>query len=214
MKKILILSIALVWGMVAFAQEGQGFGLSAGGGMIMAKQKSSTSIAGQKTTSTDSGVGFYFNAGLSSDLGLGGLGYTMDLFFDHWFLSPDEGDGDATVRENYLGYALALDITFNASETLALRPFFGPGFSYGLSSKTKWTNPVSKQEETMNNYDKDSKYQRLYSYLTIGADVLIKPAHLRLRGAVDFGMWDRYSSVKEITTKDGPNFRLGIAYLF
>ena len=213
MKKILILSIALVSGVMAFAQEGQDFGLSAGGGMIMAKQKSSTSIAGQKTTSTDSGVGFYLNAGLSSDLGLGGLGYTMDLFFDHWFLSPDEGDSDATVRENYLGYALALDITFNASETLALSPFFGPGFSYGLSSKTKWTNPVSKQEETMNNYDKDSKYQRLYSYLTIGADVLIKPAHLRLRGAVDFGMWDRYSSVKEITTKDGPNFRLGIAYL-
>ena len=121
---------------------------------------------------------------------------------------------DAVARENYIGFAMAINVPINASETLSLQPFFGPGFSWGLSSKTDWTNPITNQKETLDNYDEDTHYLRQYSYLTVGADILLKSLHLRLRGSVDFGMWDRYSSVKEITTKDGPNLRLGVAYLF
>ena len=215
MKKILVLTLAIVLGISAYAQSESkpGF-ISAGGGIVIAKQKGSTSMMGTTTTSTTSGPGFYLNFGMTNDLGLGGLGYAMDLFFDHWLLSDDEGSSDAVAKENYIGFVIALNLTLDASETLSLMPFFGPGFSYGLSSKTKWTNPISGEKETLDNYAEDTHYLRQYSYLTVGADVLLKSLHLRLRGSVDFGMWDRYASVKEITTKDGPNLRLGIAYLF
>ena len=214
MKKLLFLVIALSMGVSVFAQSESGLGINAGAGIIMAKQKGSTTMMGTTTNSTTSGPGFYVNFGFNNDLGLGGLGYTMDLFFDHWALSDDAGTSDAVARENYIGFAMAINISLDASETLSLQPFFGPGFSWGLSSKTDWTNPISGNKETTDNYDEDTHYLRQYSYLTVGADVLLKSLHLRLRGAVDFGMWDRYSSVKEITAKDGPNLRLGVAYLF
>lgn len=218
MKRLLLLAIALVSGITVFAQtESQtelNLGLSVGAGIITAQQKGSTTVMGTTTTSNTSGPGFYLNLGFNDDLGLGGLGYTMDLFFDHWALSDDQGSSDAVARENYFGFATAINVSLDASETLSLQPFFGPGFSWGLSSKTDWTNPISGQKETLNNYDEDTHYLRQYAYLTVGADILLKSLHLRLRGSVDFGMWDRYSSVKEITTKDGPNLRLGVAYLF
>ena len=214
MKKLLLLAIALATGISVYAQTESNLGLSAGAGIIMAKQKGSTTMMGTTTTSTTSGPGFYLNLGFNNDLGLGGLGYTMDFFFDHWALSDDAGTSDAVAKENYLGFAMAINVPLDASETLSLQPFFGPGFSWGLSSKTDWTNPVSGQKETLDNYDEDTHYLRQYSYLTVGADVLLKSLHLRLRGSVDFGMWDRYGSVKEMTAKDGPNLRLGLAYLF
>ena len=218
MKRLLLLAIALVSGITVFAQtESQtelNLGLSVGAGIITAQQKGSTTVMGTTTTSNTSGPGFYLNLGFNDDLGLGGLGYTMDFFFDHWALSDDQGSSDAVARENYFGFATAINVSLDASETLSLQPFFGPGFSWGLSSKTDWTNPISGNKETMDNYDEDTHYLRQYSYLTVGADILLKSLHLRLRGSVDFGMWDRYSSVKEITAKDGPNLRLGVAYLF
>lgn len=218
MKRLLLLAIALVSGITVFAQtESQtelNLGLSVGAGIITAQQKGSTTVMGTTTTSNTSGPGFYLNLGFNDDLGLGGLGYTMDLFFDHWALSDDQGSSDAVARENYFGFATAINVSLDASETLSLQPFFGPGFSWGLSSKTDWTNPISGNKETLDNYDEDTHYLRQYAYLTVGADILLKSLHLRLRGSVDFGMWDRYSSVKEITAKDGPNLRLGVAYLF
>lgn len=218
MKRLLLLAIALVSGITVFAQtESQSesnVGFSVGAGIITAQQKGSTTMMGTTTNSTTTGPGFYLNLGFNNDLGLGGLGYTMDIFFDHWALSDDAGSSDAVARENYIGFATAINVPLKASETLWLQPFFGPGFSWGLSSKTDWTNPISGKQETLDNYDEDTHYQRQYAYLTVGADVLLKSLHLRLRGSVDFGMWDRYGSVKEITAKDGPNLRLGLAYMF
>lgn len=218
MKRLLLLAIALVSGISVFAQtESQSesnIGFSVGTGIIMAQQKGSTTMMGTTTTSTSSGPGFYINLGFNNDLGLGGLGYTMDIFFDHWALSDDAGSSDAVARENYIGFAMAINVPLKASETLSLQPFFGPGYAWGLSSKTDWTNPITNKKEVLNNYDEDTHYQRQYAYLTVGADILLKSLHLRLRGSVDFGMWDRYSSVKEMTAKDGPNLRLGLAYLF
>ena len=222
MKKLLLLAIALVSGISVFAQtesqtESQSesnVGFSVGTGIIMAQQKGSTTMMGTTTTSTSSGPGFYINLGFDNDLGLGGLGYTMDFFFDRWALSDDAGSSDAVARENYIGFATAINVPLKASETLLLQPFFGSGYAWGLSSKTDWTNPISNKKEILDNYDEDTHYQRQYAYLTVGADILLKSLHLRLRGSVDFGMWDRYSSVKEMTAKDGPNLRLGLAYLF
>lgn len=218
MKRLLLLAIALVSGISVFAQtESQSesnIGFSVGTGIIMAQQKGSTTMMGTTTNSTSSGPGFYINLGFNDDLGLGGLGYTMDIFFDHWALSDDAGSSDAVARENYIGFATAINVPLKASETLWLQPFFGPGYAWGLSSKTTWTNPITNKEEVLDNYDEDTHYQRQYAYLTVGADILLKSLHLRLRGSVDFGMWDRYGSVKEINAKDGPNFRLGMAYLF
>ena len=83
MKKLLLLAIALVSGISVFAQsESQSesdLGLSVGAGIITAQQKVSTTVMGTTTNSTQSGPGFYLNLGFNNDLGLGGLGYTMDV---------------------------------------------------------------------------------------------------------------------------------------
>ena len=216
MKRFIIATaIALATSISAFAQGEQSvdLGLNVGAGFITAQQKTSATAAGQSFSSTQSGLGFYLNVGASSDLGLAGLGYTMDIFFDHWSLSPDEVAAGVTsnTNESYLGFALQLNVPINASESVCLRPFFGPGFTYGLSSKTH--GEAGGQTIDTNNYEKNSGYSRSDAYLTVGADILLKPAHLRIRGGVEFGMWDR-DTIENSKTKDGPNFRLGVAYLF
>ncbi|MBP5302175.1 MAG: outer membrane beta-barrel protein [Bacteroidales bacterium] len=217
MKKLLITVLALATAFTAFAQGEQkvDLGLNVGAGFISAQQKGSTTFNGQKFESNSDGLGYYLNIGADGDLGLAGLGYAMDLFFDHWKLWPEDGDNNSYTTENYLGYALQLNFPINTSESVCLRPFFGPGFAYGLSSKSHAEGDVAGQhfEEDTNNYEKNSGYSRSYAYITLGADVLLKPANLRIRGGVDFGMWDR-ATAKESKVKDGPNFRLGVAYLF
>ena len=224
MKRFIIAAaIALATSLSAFAQGEQSvdLGLNVGAGFITAQQKISATAGGQSSSTTQSGLGFYLNVGASSDLGLAGLGYTMDIFFDHWSLSPDEVAAGVTsnTKENYLGFAMQLNIALDVSESVCFRPFFGPGFSYGLSSKTHGHTEVDyggqhyEEDTNKNNYEKNSGYSRTDAYLTVGADILLKPAHLRIRGGVDFGMWDR-DTIENSKTKDGPNLRLGVAYLF
>ena len=211
MKKLFIISLLALMSFSAGAQI-----IDLGGGMILAKQKSSMKYNGMSSESSASGPGFYLNAGTTSML-TEGIGYTIDLFLSHWTLTADEEDPtNSKTNENNIGFVYALSFRFPVSESMVFSPYFGPAMMYGLSSKSTGKNPVDDSTVTTNNYDKNDlgySYSRLDTFITVGAAVDIIPSNLRLSFGVDFGMWNRISGVKDSKLKDGPNIRFGIAYL-
>ena len=192
--------------------------LDLGGGMIIAKQKSSFKYNGLTEESTSSGPGFYLNAGMTTMM-TEGVGYAAEFFLDNWTLTLDEDDpSDSKTSETNLGLMFALSLRLPVSETLIFSPYFGPVMMYGLSSKTTGKDLLNGGTVTVNNYDKnespyESHYSRMDTFITVGAAVDIVPSNLRLSFGVDFGMWNRISGIKNAKITDGANIRFGVAYL-
>ncbi len=209
MKRILI-TLAILVSSASFAFAQYGPGMLIGGGFYAAKQKSE---AGGNTQSC-SGPGFYLAGGMTSNL-TRGIDYTMEFFYETYTLDTSTNAYDGSQTESNIGYDIKLMLNFPASDSMALLPYFGVAYMYGLRSTA--TTTTGGVKTTVDCYDSDKmagvNYQRMDMFLLAGAALNIGPS-LRVDVGAWFGMWNRITNVKGTKTTDGTNLRLGVYYMF
>lgn len=209
MKKI-ILTLALVVAATsaAFAQID---GLTVGAGYLDNTIKTVYTSGSTTTTSARTLGGFY--AGLSYDvLTLGpGIIITPGLVFASTSFKGEEDllGGVTSGNESYLAvpvnFSYKLDLV---PGTLAIAPYAGPTFAYGLSSKSTYT--LGNTSNTTDNYD-GTTYGKFDLMVGVGLAFDIVDM-IRVSVGYNMGLLDRNSdSDYKVTTS---NINFGVAYLF
>ena len=206
MKKFfLTLAIAFVAATTAFAQLG---GLSVGAGYLDNTVTSVTTAGSTTTTTSKTYGGFY--GGLSYNLlTLGpGINIVPGLYFASVSFK-DDGTIYQTGSESYLAvpvnFSYKLDLV---PGTLAIEPYAGPTFAYGLSSKT--VTGTGSVAVTSDNYD-GTTYGKFD--LLVGAGLAFDIVDMiRVSVGYNFGLLDRDSDDSNVFKTSNLNF--GVAYLF
>ena len=208
MKKLIItLVIALAACTAAFAQKG----LSVGAGYLDNTVKTVYTSGSTTTTNARTYGGFY--AGLSYNvLTLGpGIGITPGLYFASTSFKGEEDlvGGVTSGNESYLAvpvnFSYKLDLV---PGTLAIEPYAGPTFAYGLSSKTTYT--LGNTSNTTDRYD-GTTYGKFDLQVGVGLAFDIVDM-IRVTVGYNMGLLDRDSdSDYKVTTS---NINFGVAYMF
>ena len=95
--------------------------------------------------------------------------------------------------------------------TLAIEPYVGPTFAYGLSSKGTAWDELTDATTTTDNYGDNSKYAKFD--LQIGAGLAIDIVDMiRVTVGYNYGLIDRHSA--DDTKINTSNINFGVAYLF
>lgn len=212
MKKLIItLAIALAACTAAFAQKG----LSVGAGYLDNSIKTVYTSGNTSTTNTQAYGGFY--GGVSyTVLTLGpGINITPGLYFANAsFKDEDTVLGVKTITTGSESY-LAVPVNFSyklelVPGTLALQPYAGPTFAYGLSSKGTFWDEVTDKTTTTDNYD-GTTYGKFDLQVGVGLAIDIVDM-IRVSVGYNMGLLDRNSdSDYKLTTS---NINFGVAYLF
>ena len=210
MKKLIItLAIALAACTAAFAQKG----LSVGAGYLDNSIKTVYTSGSTSTTNTQAYGGFY--GGLSyTVLSLGpGINITPGLYFASTsFKDVDTILGVETTTTGNESY-LAVPVNFSykldlVPGTLALEPYAGPTFAYGLSSKGATT--AGSTTISSDHYD-GTTYGKFDLQVGVGLAIDIVDM-IRVSVGYNMGLLDRNSdSDYKVTTS---NINFGVAYLF
>ena len=211
MKKIIItLALAVAACTTAFAQLG---GLSVGAGYLDNTIKSVYTSGSTSTTTTQAYGGFY--AGLSYDvLTIGpGITITPGLYFASTsFKDVDTVLGVTTTttgNESYIAVPVNVSYKLNlVPSVLAIAPYVGPTFAYGLSSKGSVA--VGNTTTTSDHYD-GTTYGKFDLQVGVGLAFDIVEM-VRVSVGYNFGLLDRDSDEDTKVTTSNLNF--GVAYLF
>jgi hypothetical protein len=209
MKKVLMtLALVAVAATSAFAQ------ISVGAGYLNNTQKSTYTSGSTSTTTTTPSKGAYIGADYTLDLGQG-LGVQAGLkgtFLTHTETASLLGvTGTTKTNELYLAVPVQAVYTYALSNDLKLFGFAGPSISFGLSSKSTFTNNVTDDVTVTDNYGDDSKYGKFNLFLGagVGADIMNT---IRIKAGYDIGLLNR-SSADNTKVGDAQWF-VGVAYLF
>ena len=210
MKKLIItLAIALAACTAAFAQ----MGLSVGAGYLDNTVKTVYTSGSTTTTTSDTFGGFY--GGVSyTVLTLGpGINITPGLYFASTsYKNVDTILGVETTSTGSESY-IAVPVNFSyklelVPGTLALQPYAGPTFAYGLSSKAATT--AGGTTLSTDNYD-GTTYGKFDLQVGVGLAFDIVDM-IRVTVGYNMGLLDRNSDSDYKTTTSNINF--GVAYLF
>ena len=208
MKKLIItLAIALAACTAAFAQKG----LSVGAGYLDNTIKTVYTSGSTSTTTARTLGGFY--AGAAYDvLTLGpGIIITPGLVFASTSFKGEEDlvGGVSSGNESYL--AVPVNFSYKLElvpGTLAIAPYAGPTFAYGLSSKSTYT--LGSTSNTTDKYD-GTTYGKFDLMVGVGLAFDIVDM-IRVSVGYNMGLLDRDSDDSyKVTTS---NFNFGVAYLF
>lgn len=202
------LALVAVAATSAFAQ------ISVGAGYLANTQKSTYTSGSTSTTTTTPSKGAYIGADYTLDLGQG-LGVLAGL--KGTFLTNTETTsllgvtGTTKTNELYLAVPVQAVYTYALSNDLKLFGFAGPSFSFGLSSKSTFTNNVTDDVTVTDNYGDDSNYGKVNVFLGlgVGADIMNT---IRIKAGYDIGLLNR-SSADNTKVGDAQWF-VGVAYLF
>lgn len=202
------LALVAVAATSAFAQ------ISVGAGYLANTQKSTYTSGSTSTTTTTPSKGAYIGADYTLDLGqgLGVLAGLKGTFLTNTQTTSLLGvTGTTKTNELYLAVPVQAVYTYALSNDLKLFGFAGPSFSFGLSSKSTFTNNVTDDVTVTDNYGEDSKYGKFNVFLGagVGADIMNT---IRIKAGYDIGLLNR-SSADNTKVGDAQWF-VGVAYLF
>ena len=203
MKKF-FLTLALA--AVATSAFAQIEGLSAGAGYLTNTLKSTYTSGSSSTTHSYDFGGFY--AGVNYTLLEIGPGIAITPGLQ--FASVTYKEDNTTWGESYLAvpvnFSYKLDLV---PGTLAIQPYAGPTFAFGLGSKNTYT--IGSVSTTSDMYGDDSDYGKFD--LLVGAGIALDIVDMiRVTIGYDLGLLDRDSSDNGKIKSSNLNF--GVAYLF
>lgn len=212
MKKLIItIAIALAACTAAFAQKG----LSVGAGYLDNTVKSVYTSGSTSTTTSQTYGGFY--GGVSyTVLTLGpGINITPGLYFASTSFKEEKEVLTVLTRTTGSESYLAVPVNFSykldlVPGTLAIEPYAGPTFAYGLSSKGSVWDELTNATTTTDNYD-GTTYGKFDLQVGVGLAFDIVDM-IRVTVGYNMGLLDRNSdSDYKVTTS---NINFGVAYLF
>ena len=209
MKKVLMtLALVAVAATSAFAQ------ISVGAGYLANTQKSSYTSGSTTTTTATPQNGAYLGADYTFDLGQG-LGVVAGLkgaFLTNTKTTTILGvSGTTKTNELYLAVPVQCLYTYALSNDLKLFAFAGPSLSFGLSSKSTFTNNVTDDVTVTDNYGDNSDYGKFNVLLGAGVGVDVMNT-VRIKAGYDIGLLNRSSA--DNTKVGDAQWYVGVAYLF
>lgn len=115
--------------------------------------------------------------------------------------------------EQYIDIPLMFDLGYDFSDSFRLFAFTGPTFSFGISSKMKYSDTTINMYKFANEYfDGAANYGRfdiMFGY-GVGVDLL---GCIRIKAAMDHGLLNRIKNDMDSVTHRNL-IRFGVAYLF
>lgn len=155
-----------------------------------------THSGGSSTTTATPSKGAYIGADYTLDLGqgLGVLAGLKGAFLTNTETTSLLGEtGTTKTNDLYLAVPVQAVYTYALSNDLKLFGFAGPSFSFGLSSKSTFTNNVTDDVTVTDNYGDDSKYGKFNVFLGagVGADIMNT---IRIKAGYDIGLLNRSSA--------------------
>jgi len=164
-------------------------------------------------------LGGFYVGGDYEVYNVSGIGITPGLYFAYGSKSNTSGisgvaTGTGTTTQMYLGVPINFTYKIPVTNGLAIVPYLGPTFAFGLSNKYKVdaSTIVGSGSNTTDIYSEDSNYKRFD--LLIGGGVALDIVDMiRVSFGYNYGLINRNgnSSGSKRTTSD---IHFGVAYLF
>lgn len=211
MKKLIItLAIALAACTAAFAQKGLSVGVGYQSYTLHQDYTITLPVLGDVTMKSDNAFGGVYAGASFQLLSFGpGINFIPGLYYSatSW---KDSDDADVQAKQSFVGipmyFSYKLDLV---PGTLAIEPFLGPTFSYGLTFKgtgDNWTN-------TTDYYSGDYKYNKFN--VALGGGIALDIVDMiRVNVGYNYYLLNLYGGDGQGNVNRNGALSFGVAYMF
>ena len=211
MKKLIItLAIALTACTAAFAQKGLSVGVGYQSYTLHSDYTITLPVLGDVTTKSDDPFGGFYAGASFQLLSFGpGINFVPGLYFSATTYKDDD-NSDIQAKQSFIGapiyFSYKLDLV---PGTLAIEPFLGPTFTYGLSFKgtgDNWTN-------TPDYYTRDYDFKKFN--IAVGGGIALDIVDMiRVNVGYNYYLLNLYGGDGKGNMNRNGALSFGVAYLF